>query len=353
MKYPALIVNKAILTNNTEIMFNLCKEAEIEVVAVTKAFCAHAGIAQIMVDAGIRTLADSRIQNLKKISHLGTSTLLLRTPMMSEVDDVVDYADTSLNSEMEIIQALAASAHKKGKNHNVILMLDLGDLREGILPDHAVEFVGRALDYENIHVKGVGVNFNCFGGVIPTEKNLSEFCAIASEIEKELNFKLEIISGGNSGSIYLLKNGKMPKAINQLRVGEAILRGIETTYQQPVEGMKTDVFTFAAEIIELKDKPSMPFGEIALNAFGQKPSFKDKGIIKRAIVACGRQDVMCEQLTPMEAELELLGASSDHMVIDVSNSARSYRVGDVIEFNMGYGALISASASEYVYKTII
>lgn len=350
MNYPALIIDKEKLIYNTKSIVKICQEANIEVSAVTKAFCANSEIAGIFVDCGVRTLADSRVQNLKKLSGFQVYKMLLRIPMLSEAEDVVRYADISLNSELKTIEALSQAAQKAGKKHGIILMIEMGDLREGILAEDAVEYAGKVLQLEGINLLGVGTNLNCYGGVIPDEYNLSRLVSVADSIEEKYGIRIQIISGGNSGSLYLLEDKKMPSRVNHLRIGEAILQGVETSFRKKIDNLYTDVFRLRAEIVEIKDKPSVPFGRIGINAFGIKTDFKDRGVIRRAIVACGRQDVICEQLTPLGTGIEILGASSDHMVIDVTNSDHSYIVGDTIDFSLAYGAILTAFTSEYVYK---
>jgi predicted amino acid racemase len=198
----------------------------------------------------------------------------------------------------------------------------------------------------------LGTNLTCYGGVIPSIDNLGTLVKIADVIERKYEINLEIISGGNSSSIHLLLKNQMPARVSEIRLGEAIVLGTESAYGQRIEGTYADAFTFAAEIIELKEKPSAPIGEIGLDAFGGNPVFVDNGIIKRAIVAAGRQDTKHDGLTPRDKGISVLGASSDHMILDVTNSEVDYKVGDVIEFDVSYGALLGASTSEYVNRIV-
>ena len=108
-----------------------------------------------------------------------------------------------------------------------------------------------------------------------------------------------------------------------------------------------------AEIIEIKRKPSVPTGEIGLDAFFRKPVFEDRGIRKRALLAIGRQDVDLDQIKPCDEEIEIIGASSDHLIVDVDSCSRDYRVGDIIEFNLNYVSILRLMTSEYVRKVII
>ncbi|NLB28139.1 MAG: alanine/ornithine racemase family PLP-dependent enzyme, partial [Clostridiaceae bacterium] len=67
----------------------------------------------------------------------------------------------------------------------------------------------------------------------------------------------------------------------------------------------------------------------------------------------GEQDTRCDTLTPKEAHIGFLGASSDHMILDVSLALRDFKVGDVLDFSPDYAALLRAMTSPYVTKKLI
>lgn len=353
MRYPALIIDRQKLVENTQAITWLCRDAGIGFCAVTKAVCAHPEIARAFLEGGATSLADSRIENLIRLSAFPVPKLLLRIPMPSEADDVVRFADISLNSEWTTLERLSEAAVRLGRIHGVILMVELGDLREGVPLDQAVDLAGRTLRLPGLKLQGVGTNLNCYGGVIPDEHNLSELVVIARQIEAAYRIRLEIVSGGNSGSVYLAASGRMPAGINHLRLGEVLLLGRETSFRKQYPGLHTDAFTFRAEIIELKWKPSLPIGQVRQNAFGRKPHVHDRGLMLRAIVACGRQDILYDLITPRERGIKLVGASSDHLILDVTHSEHPLAVGDTVDFSLAYGALVAASTSEYVHKVFV
>lgn len=348
MSYPAVRINLKKLARNTELLAEKCSKIGIDVVSVTKVYCGNPEIAKASVDAGVKMLADSRIENIIKMKALKVPKMLLRLPMISQAEEVVKNVDISLNSEFEVIKALSDKAEQLGKIHKIILMVDVGDLREGVWKDDAVEYAGEILKLKNIKLVGIGTNLTCYGAVIPSQENLGLLVSIAEEIERKYNIKLDIVSGGNSSSLFLVEKGEVPKHINQLRLGESIVLGFETAYGKRIEGSHGDVFTFLAEIIELKEKPSIPIGETGVDAFGEKPVFKDRGIRKRAILAAGRQDIKLDGIKPRDKNAIVLGASSDHLIIDVNDCKKDYKVGDIMEFDMEYGALLAAFTSEYV-----
>ncbi|SHJ50710.1 ornithine racemase Orr [Paramaledivibacter caminithermalis] len=350
---PRLEIDLGKIKHNTKVLVDKLKEENIEIAGVTKVFCALPKVAGVLVEGGVKYLADSRIENLIKLKDIEVEKWLLRLPMQSQVAEVVKYADISLNSELETIKRLSDEALKVNKIHGIILMIDLGDLREGIWQDKAVEIAEEVIKLNGVKLIGVGTNLTCYGGVIPSKDNLGKLVEIAEKIERSFNIELEIISGGNSSSLDLLERRQMPEKINNLRLGESILLGRETAYGNSIKDTYQDAFQLVAEIVELKEKPSVPIGEIGMDAFGNKPVFEDKGIRKRAILAVGRQDVNPESIIPVDEKISIFGASSDHLIIDVTDSKKDYNVGDEVRFNLEYGSLLGLATSEYIYKKIL
>jgi len=351
--YPRLAIDLKKVKNNLDKITQMVKGSGSSLMIVTKGYSADMEIYKLLDESNIDYLADSRIQNLKKYEGTKKGRVLLRLPMNSETDEVVKYADVSLNSELNTIKNLNESAKVQDKIHKILLMIDLGDLREGIFFKNEDEInytVEEILKLENIEIFGLGVNLTCYGAVIPKKDNLSVLVDIARKIEKKYDIKLQMISGGNSSSIYLIGKDELPEGINNLRVGEAFLLGGETAYGQKLEGFYDDAFTLEAEIIELKEKQSVPIGETGVDAFGNKPVYEDRGIIRRAIIAVGRQDVDPDALSPMDEKIDILGASSDHLILDVSKSDNEYHVGGIVNFKLSYSSLLRATTSGYVER---
>jgi len=349
--YPRLVIDLKKVKNNLDRITEMVKGSGSSLMIVTKGYSADMEIFKILDGSDIDYLADSRIQNLKKYEGAKKERVLLRLPMNSETDEVVRYADISLNSELKTIKNLNESARRQNKIHKILLMIDLGDLREGIFfknEDEIYHTVEEVLKLNNIELFGLGVNLTCYGAVIPKRDNLSILVEIARKIEKKFDIKLQMISGGNSSSIYLIGRNELPEGINNLRVGEAFLLGGETAYSQKLEGFYDDAFTLEAEIVELKEKQSVPIGETGVDAFGNKPVYEDRGIIKRAIIAVGRQDVDPDALHPIDSKIDILGASSDHLILDTSKSDIKYNVGDIVNFKLSYSSLLRATTSGYV-----
>ncbi len=354
MYYPKIQIDLKKLEHNVKTIIDLCKKKDIEVAGVTKVFCGHPEVAQAYVDSGVSYLADSRIENLVKLKQFKIPKILLRLPMISEVEKVVEYADISLNSELNTIKELSKAAMEKDVNHKILLMVDLGDLREGYFDeDEIYRVTEEILKLEGIKLLGIGTNLTCYGGVIPSKLNLGRLTEIGKKIENRFNINLKIISGGNSSSLHLLLNDIQIPEVNMLRLGESLVLGLETAYGNRIENTYDDAFQLTVEIIEIKEKPSLPIGEIGRDAFGNVPSFEDKGIRKRMIAAIGKQDADFDTLIPQDSGVTILGGSSDHLILDGTDSEIDYKVGDKIRFNLSYGGILRTMTSEYVKKEII
>lgn len=360
--FPKLIIDLKKLQQNLDAVSEITKDrGNCSLMIVTKGLCADPKFAELVANhPKVDYMADSRVQNLESYASMarekGKKTLLLRIPMHDEVAAVIKYADVSFNSELSTVKLLNEEAKKAGKIHEVVLMIDLGDLREGIFfekEEQIMDAVAEILNLENIHLHGIAVNLTCYGAIIPKNDNLSKLVEIARKIEEQFDIKLDMISGGNSSSIYLIDKGELPKGINNLRLGEAALLGNDTAYETDLPGTVGDTVILQAQIVELKEKPSLPIGEVGVDAFGQKPFYEDRGIMKRAIIAVGKQDTDLDSMTPTDSQIEIMGGSSDHTILDVTHCDRDYKVGDIVSFELGYGGMLKTATSPYVTREYV
>lgn len=355
-KNPALVINLEKIRQNAHVITTLCATYGIQVAGVTKGFCAIPEVAEAMLFGGCTMLADSRVKNLQKLreADFAVEHILLRTPMLSEVDEVIRYADISLNSEIVVIQALNRAAKTLHTRHKIILMIDVGDLREGIWPDKLDETMQAIIACDAIEFEGIGCNLGCYGGVIPTPENMQMLLKQQVYIEQTYNRRGRLVSGGSTSGLQLVAAGQVPKGINHFRVGEGILLGRSTTDNFFIPGTVQDIFHIRGEIIECNEKPSVPFGPRGQDAFGNTPEFEDRGLRRRAIVGLGCQDIVrTNGLIPCDPHLRILGVTSDHLLVDVTDAEYAYTVGDTLEFSPDYASLLAAATSEYIYKEFI
>ncbi|HMA79992.1 MAG TPA: alanine/ornithine racemase family PLP-dependent enzyme [Candidatus Binatia bacterium] len=352
MSHPYVLIDLDKIEHNARTVVELCQAHGMEVVGVTKCTCGDPEIARAMRRGGVSAIGESQLENIRRLRDAGvdTPTMLLRLPSPAEADEVVATVDVSLNSEIATLAALSQAAQRRGRRHDVIIMVDLGDLREGLWPRDLTHFTREALPLPGIRIAGLGTNLACFGGVVPSEENMRRLCDLADEVERNFGLKLDRVSGANSSGLNLIAAGRMPARVNQARIGEAILLGRETTHRQPWPDTFQNAFSLHAEILELKRKPSAPLGERSEDAFGHLTAFENRGEIERALVNIGREEIAIEGLAPHDAQFKILGASSSYLVVDTSAAAGALKVGDELSFGLNYGALLTAMTSEYVKK---
>ena len=355
MTAPRLEVDLDKIYHNARTLVKRLAPRGISVTGVTKATLGSPEITGALLRAGVNALGDSHVENIEamRLAHVSAPIILIRSPMLSQVDRVVTYADMSCNTELEVISRLSSAARRARRTHGVVLMVELGDLREGIMPGDLEKTVRETLRFPNIALKGIGTNLACRSGVSPDAKNMAELSALADSIDEifrpALGAGLSVVSGGNSANLQWALSGADTGRINDLRLGEAILLGRETLHREPIDGLHTDAITLIAEVIESKVKPSQPWGDIAQTAFGEAPAVTDRGPISQTILAIGRQDTDSCGLDPPPG-IEILGASSDHLIVDSGRFHLS--VGSEITFQLNYSALVRAMTSPFVAKVM-
>lgn len=352
---PRLEIYPNRIQHNTRAVVHLCHEHGAQVAGVSKVTCAHPEVARALLAGGVDMLADSRLENLHALRRQGwrVPLMALRITTPSQAAETVRAADISLNSSLETLSRLNDAAKLAGVRHRVIVMLDVGDLREGIWHTRAVDVLQRAAALPHLEVVGIGANLACYGGVIPSRENMAWLIQARDACRAATGLHLPLISGGNSSSLPLLAEGAMPKEINHFRIGEAIVLGRNVLDRSAWHGTRQDTFRIVAEVVEVERKPSVPIGARGQDAFGGYTQFEERGIRQRAICNLGRQDITVDGLEPEDPGILVLGGSSDHLVLDVEDAQQPVRVGDELAFLPNYAALLAASTSPYVHKVVM
>ena len=353
--YPQVEINLTKLRHNIRAIKKRCGDLGIELAGVVKGMNGIPDASALFAEEGYSYIASSRLEQLQMVADRcpGMPLMMIRIPMLSEVEDIVRLADISLNSEAETLKALNEAAGRQGKTHDVILMIELGDLREGFWGEEEVLCAARLVENELSHLTlaGIGTNLGCYGSISATVEKMEELIALAELIEADIGRKLRYIGGGGTTSLPRVFEGNMPARINLLRVGEGILlaKDLRDLWGYDMSDYFQDAFTLKAEVIELKDKPSYPMGEIMFDAFGQRPTYDDRGVRRRALLALGKVDyAFCDMIYPRDKGAVVLGASSDHTIMDVHDVKRELKVGDIMEFDLCYPTMVFVTNSPNV-----
>jgi len=344
-----LTIDTNALLHNMRVIKDLAEKKNVSVSVVTKGLVGNEALVRLLTENGAVSICESHIENLIKFENLHVEKWLIRSPLLSEADEVVRFADVSLVSEREALKKLSAFAEAMGKTHKAVIMLELGELREGCMPEELIPLCEYCLSLPGLTLHGIGTHLSSINEIVPDESNMTALADAATEVEDKLNIKLPLVSGGSSSAVKMLSENTLPARINHLRIGEAILLGNVVCYDVPFEGARADVFSLTAEIIEVKEKPPAPWGELADGTILNK----DSGLRKRALVAIGKQDVFSKYLIPEDPDIEIVGDTSDCFIADLTECQKPYKPGDTLSFRLKYNGLVSAMASDYIEKVII
>ena len=354
--FPVLDINLTAISTNARVFCDLCARNNISVAGVIKFSDGDLQVAKAYRDGGCAQLAVSRAKHLQALKEAfpNTETLLTRSPTRGDMENCARYADLTLIADADVLTVLNAEAEKWNTRPGIILMLDVGDLREGVdnIPE-LVELAKLCESLPNLNLRGVGTNLACMNGVLPTYENLSFLVEGAETVEAAIGRTLDIISGGSSINLLLLRDGinRMPKRINHLRLGGSIANpmNIRTNRGVTFPGLREDTITLTAEIVEIHEKASAPKACSTKNWAGETVVREDKGRRMRAILALGSQDISnASTLIPMDAGVEIVGCSSDHTIVDVTDSGKTWHSGDTLTFQVRYANMLYAFSGDHV-----
>ncbi len=305
----------------------------------------------------LHSVGDSRISNLKVIKELKPDivTIYIKPPAVGQAKNVVKYADISLNTSYEAIKEINAEAKKQGKIHRVIVMVEMGELREGVVRDNVLKFYEKVFRMKNIEIIGIGTNLGCMYGVEPTYDKLIQLSLYEQLIESKFGVNLKVVSSGSSITLPLVSMKKLPEGVNHFRIGEAAFLGVSPYDNKKFRNLSTNAFTFSADIVELEKKEVVPDGKIGDAAIGETSDFEslDYDESYRAIVDFGELDVDYNNLSLKDNSVNFLGTTSDMTVYDLGEKSGKYKVGDKIHYNPNYMAVARLTNSKYMTKVVL
>lgn len=348
-----IILDKTKLKSNFDKLNQLFKEKNINWAVVSKLLCGNKLYLEELLSYNITQICDSRIANLKAVKQINQNieTIFIRPPAKRSIKNIIQYADVSMNTEIETIKLLSKEAQIQNKVHKIIIMIELGELREGIMREGLIDFYSKVFNLKNIEVIGIGTNLSCLYGVLPNHDKLIQLCLYKQLIELKFNRKIIYISGGSSVTIPLIYHNLLPKGINHFRVGETLFLGTDVYNNTVLKNFKSDIFVLFSEIIELIEKPIVPMGEMGTNVEGHSVKFDETDVGKtsyRGIIDLGLLDVDINHIWAKEEHISIVGSSSDMIVIDLSTNPNNYKVGDLIEFRLDYIGVSRALHSKYI-----
>ncbi len=353
-----LQLDKTALAHNFKQLDKLFAGQGKEWGVVTKLLCGHRPYLEEVLRLKPQVVFDSRLSNLRMVRNIDPKvrTAYIKPTPPSLIPHILEYADITFNTELKTIHALNEEAEKQGKVHEVVIMIEMGDLREGVMREDLLDFYKQVFDLKNIEIIGIGTNLNCLNGIMPSEDKLIQLSLYSQLIEARFERKLKWLTAGTSVVFPLLPAGMLPAGINHFRIGETLFFGNDIVRHEPIEGMRQDIFTLEAEVLEVQEKPSAPSGIIGTNVAGKTPSYTLRDQAKtsfRALLDVGLLDIDDGDIRSMIPGLSVEGASSDMIVIDLGKNENGIKVGDTIPFRINYMGALRLLNSNYIDKTIV
>jgi predicted amino acid racemase len=352
-----ILINTDAIYENLETIGSWMKNHGASWTVVTKVLCGHKETLKALQSMGVHSMGDSRLENLQIIEriHPEFESWYLRVPDLTSVSDVIRLADVSLNSEIEVIEALNEEARKQDRIHGVVIMIELGDLREGILPGSLIGFYKHVFHLSNIEVKGIGANLGCLAGAVPTVDQFMQLVLYRELLELKFERSLRLISAGSSAVLPLVLDKQLPRAINHFRIGEAIFLGTDLINGGMLPGLRGDAIVLEAEIAEIKKKGLVTLAETTsmtpfISEVNEELTPGQRGY--RALISIGNLDTEISGLTPVHSQYSIAGSSSDITVVNIGEDQDGLKVGDTIKFRPNYAAFVRLMNGKYIEKVV-
>ncbi len=359
-----LIISTKKIQNNIKFLSEYFETKNIHWSLVTKVFSGDKeflkNVLTTEVIKKIDSVGDSRLSSLRNLKEVNPrmKTIYIKPPAKMYADEVVKYADISLNTSFTTILALNDAAQRANKIHEVIIMVELGELREGINRSELVRFYEKVFELSNIEIIGIGSNLGCMYGVEPTYDKLLQLSLYKELISAKFDKELLYVSGGTSITLPLVENNSIPKDVNHFRIGEAAFFGLSPFNNKRFKDLSVDTFEFTANIIELEEKNIVPDGNINDGNIGYSVVFDKENISAtstKAILDFGLLDVDQTDIEFIDEGLKFVGITSDMLVIDIGDNKtkegkKRYNIGDKIHFKTNYMAVARLLNSKFIDK---
>jgi predicted amino acid racemase len=322
----------------------------IDVLGVTKAVDSEPDVGRAMLAGGAVALADSRLSGIERLARHGLGPrVLIRPPQMDELGRAARSCDWVFISDMDTAAAL--SARIGARPLGVFLVVDLGDRRDGVLPEDAALAARSLASMHGLTLGGVAVNFACLSGLQPELRRFEEAESVLDEVTPWCNAEPSLTLGGTYCMPHLI-GAFAPRHRCSIRLGAGLYFGHFTLPAvSPPPGLMRADPVLTASVIECRRKPAPPAGTLGVDSFGLTPETRfPRESTYHALLALGRRESEPRCLHPFLHGSYVAGMSSDHTVL-ISDTP--LRAGDTVDFALDYEGLVRAHTSPFVQKVYI
>jgi ornithine racemase len=345
-----LTIDVAAVRLNVAALTHRLASQGIDIVGVTKAVDGDPDVGRAMLAGGAVALADSRLPALARLADRGLGPrLLIRPPQRDELDLALEVADGLLLSDASTARALSARAG--ARLVPFLMVVDMGDRRDGVLPEDAVALAAELAGLPGLALAGIAVNFACLSGLQPSVTLFEQADAILAEVAGFCRDEPTLSLGGTYCLPHLF-DGFRSRHRCVVRLGAGLYFGHYTLPTvTPIPGLLRADPILTATVIESRVKPGPPQGLIGPDSFGHVP---DRALprhrARHVLLAMGRRESEPRCLRPMLADSYVAGMSSDHTLLI---TRAPLAAGDTVDFALDYEGLVRAVTSPFVRKVFV
>jgi predicted amino acid racemase len=343
--YPELAIDVGVVAANTRTIAQALLAGGIELVGVTKVIDGEPLVGTALLEAGCVGLADSRLPALIRLAASALAPLtLIRPPQFGETEAVAQVVDRVLLSDPETARRLGE--HVPASPIELLLTVDLGDRREGVLPEDAPAVARRLTDLPGTQLAGIAVNFACLSGQIPSHELFRQAESVLDQIAGLCEAEPVLSLGGTCCVPYA--PGYRPRYRTEMRSGAGPVFGIDLVSGEVLPGLERTSPVLTAVVLESYRKPPAPPGPRGGDAFGHEPDtdLPDADAVY-TMIALGRRDSAPSCLAPLDEGVRVGGMTSD---VTILITDRPYSPGDTLRFALDYEGLVRAMTSPFVAR---
>ncbi len=338
-----LEIRRENIAENTQKVLSLASREGMGLSVVTKFCLSDAFMLDLLAENGISSIAEANMASFSRAecSRLNLKTGVIKT-RLSDINTIhgggfVPYV-LYVSDEVLLRAVAALPGNKKPR---VFLIAEIGDFRDGFYLDDMRGVLERN---PNANICGISANFGCLSGKMPTIEQIAEIRRTADDL------RLSEVSIGGTVVYALLKSGAFKGLATQVRMGEALFFGYDSSSGTPLEGLKRGAFTLYGEILEIREKDVVPPSGGGLNAFGGSPAPRPYGRRRCAVMDFGALVSLSGDLVPLDPDVVFCGQTYDFTVADITNSTESYYTGGFMPFCAEYAACARAFMNPFVEK---
>lgn len=346
-----LTVNLSALRSNLVRVVQFCEARNLDLLLVTKVVQSRGSILSALGE-GTRRVADVHASNFEALDPQRHPVRAILRPTFGDATTVARLATRVFVSDPRLARVLgeAREALVPGHPLEVILMVETGDLRDGIPWDDLPGVVRSLAAVPGLDLRGLGTNLGCLAGAVPDQASLTRMADHLNSVRRQTGHPLPEFSLGGTVFWDVLEKGPIPPEFTELRIGEAVFFGWNTSLGGPVRGLSPSVFRIDLEVLEAWDKQvsAVPEGPVGYNAFGSMTTQSLTGRRKRAVLDGGGNLVPLAALTPLDPGCILVGETHEYTVVDCQDSTRAVEPGGFLRFRPGYEAVARSFLSPFL-----